>query len=156
MQHKKQSPWRTYVVQCSVTKLCLTLCDSMDCSIPGFLVLHHLLEFAQTHVHWVENAIQPFHPLWPSSPALHLCQHQGLFQWVGSSHQVAKVLELQLHHQSFQWIFRVDFLQDWLVWFPCCPMDSQKSSPAPQFESISFLALSLYHHLIIEQSCIVV
>ena len=72
-------------------------------------------EFAQTHVHWVSDAIQPFHPLSPPSPpALNLSQHQGLFQWVGSSHQVAKVLELQLQHQSFQWIFRVDsFRIDW-------------------------------------------
>ena len=63
----------------------------------------------QTHVRWVHNAIQPSHPLSPSSPpALNLSRHQGLFQWVGSSHQVAKILELQLQHQSFQWIFKVD------------------------------------------------
>ena len=81
------------------------LCDPIDCSKPGFPVLHHLLEFAQTHVHWVSDAIQPSHPLSPPSPsALNLSQHQGLFQWVSSSHQVAKVLELQLQHQSFQWI----------------------------------------------------
>ena len=72
----------------------------------------------------------------PSSPfAFSLSQHQGLFQWVDSSHQVAKILELQ--HQSFQWIFRVDFLYDWLVWSPCCPRDSQESSSIPQFKSIS-------------------
>ena len=95
----------------SVTKLCLTLCDPVDCSMPGFPVLHHLLEFAQTHVHWVGDAIQRSHPLSPSSPpALNLSQYESLFQWVGSSHQVAKVLELKLQHQSFQWIFRVDFL----------------------------------------------
>ena len=64
-------------------------------------------------------------------PALSLSQYQGLFQWVDSSHQVAKVLELQLQHQSFQWIFRVDFLEDWLVWSPCSPRDSQESSPTP-------------------------
>ena len=69
-----------------------------------------------------------------------LSQHQALFQWVSSSHQVAKVLELQ--HQSFQWIFRADFLEDWLVWSPCSPRDSQESSPAPQFKSISSLVLS--------------
>ena len=95
---------------CSVTKLCLTLCDPVDCSMPGFSVLPHLPEFAQTHVHWVSDAIQPSHPLLsPSLPALNLSQHQGLFQWVGSLHQVAKVLELQFQHQSFQWVFRVDF-----------------------------------------------
>ena len=70
-----------------------------------YVVLHHLLEFAQTHVHWVGDTIQPSYPLSPPSPsALNLSQHQGLFHWVSSSHQVAKVLELQ--HQSFQWIFR--------------------------------------------------
>ena len=89
---------------------CLTLCDPMDCSTPGFLVLHYHPEFTQTHVHWVYDAIQPSHLLLPPSFVFNLSQHQGLFQWVGSSHQVAKVLELQLQHQSFQWIFRVDFL----------------------------------------------
>jgi len=84
-------------------------------------------EFAQTRVCWVSDAIQPSHPLSPPSPpALSLSQHQSLFQWVSSLHQVAKVLELQLQHQSFQWIFRVDFLQDWLVWSPCSPRDSQE------------------------------
>ena len=91
-------------------KSCLTLCDPMDCSMPGFPVLHYLPEFAQIHVHWVGNAIQPSHPLSsPSSPTFNLSQHQGLFQWVGSSYQVARVLEFQLQHQSFQWIFRTDF-----------------------------------------------
>ena len=81
----------------------------------------------------------------PSPPALNLSQHQGLFQWVGSSHQVAKVLKLLLQHQSFQWIFRVDFLQDLLVWSPCCPRDSQESSSAPQFKNISSSVLSLLY-----------
>ena len=92
---------------CSVTKSCPTLCYLMDCSTPGFPVLHCLLEIVQTHVHWVDDAIQPSHPLSPPSPpALNLSQHQGLFQWVSSSHQVAKVWELQ--HQSSHsvgWIF---------------------------------------------------
>ena len=96
---------------CSVAKLCPTLCDPMDCSTPGFPVIHHFLEFAQTHVRWVNDAIQSSHPLSSPSPlAFNLSQHQGLFQWVGSSHQVAKILGLQIQHQSFQWIFRVDFL----------------------------------------------
>ena len=95
---------------------CPTLCDPMDCSTPGLPVLHHLLEFAQTHVRWVGDAIQPSHLLSsPSPPAYNLSQHQGLFQWVSSSHQVAKVLEPQLQHQSFQWIFRVNFF--WIDWF---------------------------------------
>ena len=98
----------------SVTKLYLTLCDPMDCSTPSFPVPHYLLEFAQVHVHWISDAIKPSRPLPLSSPAFSLSQHQGLLQWVSSSHQMAKVLELQ--HQSFQWIFRVDFLRiDWLA-----------------------------------------
>ena len=84
------------------------ICDPMDCCTPGFLVLHYLLEFAQTHVHWVGDTIQTSHPLTPPfPPAFNLSQHHSLFQWTGSSHQVAKVLELQLQHQSFQWIFGV-------------------------------------------------
>ena len=128
---------------CSVTQSCPTLCDPTDCGIPGFPVLQYLQVFAQTHVHWVDDAIKPSHPLSsPSSPpALNLSQHQGLFQWVSSSHQVAKVLELQ--HQSFQWIFRIDFILDWLIWSPCSPRNSQESSPVPQFKSI--LALSLLY-----------
>ena len=81
---------------------CPTLCTPVDCSQPGFPVLHYLPEFIQTLVHWVGDAIQPSHPLSPPSPpALNLSQHQGLFLWAGSLHQVAKVLQLQLQHQSF-------------------------------------------------------
>ena len=99
-------------------------------------------EFTQTHVHWVSDAIQPSHPLSsPSPPAFNLSQHQGLFKWVISSHQVAKALKFQLQHQSFQRIFRTDFLSDGLVGSPCSPRDSQKSSPTPQFKSINSLAL---------------
>ena len=98
-----------YWICCSVSKSCLTVFDPMDCSMPGFPAHHHLPEFSQIHVHRVSDAIQPSHPLSsPSFPAFNLSQHQGLFQWVSSLHQVAKVLELQ--HQSFQWIFRNDFL----------------------------------------------
>ena len=80
-----------------------TLCDPIDCSTPGLPVHHQLLELPQTHVHQVSDAIQPSHPLLsPSSPAFSLSQHQGLFQRVGSLHQVAKVLKFQLQHQSFQ------------------------------------------------------
>ena len=81
------------------------------CSTPGFPVHHQLAESTQTHVHWVGDAIQPFHPLSsPSPPALNLSQHQGLFKWVNSSHEVAKVLEFQLQHQSFQRTPRTDLL----------------------------------------------
>ena len=94
-----------------VVQLCPTLCDLMDCSMPGFIFLYCILEFAQTHVHWIGDAIQQSHPLSsPSPPALNHSQYQCLFQWVKSSHQMTKVLELQLWEQSFQWIFRVDFL----------------------------------------------
>ena len=95
-------------------------------------------EFAQMHVHWVDDAIQPSHPLSPfSPPALNLSQHQDLFQWVGSSHQVAKVLELQ--HQSFQWIFNnqwilISFRIDWFVLLAV--QGTLKSSPGPQFKVI--------------------
>ena len=95
----------------SVAQLCPTRCNPMDCSTPGFPVHHQLPELAQTHVHKVGDAIKPSHPLSASSPpTFNLSQHQGLFKWVSSSHQVAKVLEFQLQHQSFQWIFRTDFL----------------------------------------------
>ena len=93
-------------VLCSVTRSCPTLCDPMNCSTPGFSVCHCFPD-----VHWVSDAIQPSHPLSPPSPLALTCfEHQDLFHWVNSSHQVAKVLELQFQHQSFQWIFRTDFL----------------------------------------------
>ena len=95
----------------SVSPLCLTLCDHMNCSTPGLPVHHQLLESTQTHVHWVGEAIQPSHPLLSPSPlAPNPSQHQVLFQWVSSSHEVAKVLEFQLQHQSFQWTPRTDLL----------------------------------------------
>ena len=103
----------------SVAQSCPTLCIPVDCSMLGFLAHHQLLEHTQIHVHWVGDAIQPSHPLSPASPpTCNLSQHQGLFKWVSSSHQVAKVLEFQLQHQSFQWIFRTDFLWDSLAGSP--------------------------------------
>ena len=115
----------------------ILLCDPMDCSTPGFPVLHDLPEFAHTHVHQVSNAIQPSHPPSPPSlPTFNLSQHQGPFQWVSSSPPVAEVLELQLQHQSIQWILRADFLWDGLVGSPYSPRDSQESSPVPQLESL--------------------
>ena len=123
---------------------CPTLCNPMDHSMPGLPVHHQIPEFTQTHVHWVGDAIQPSHPLSsPSPPTFNLSQHQGLFQWVSSSRQVAKVLEFQLQHQSFQGIFRTDFLSDGLDGSPCSPRDSQESSPTPQFQSINSSALQL-------------
>ena len=118
----------------SVTQSCPTLCDPMDCSMPGFPVHHQLPDLTQTHVHQVGDAIQPSHPLLsPLSPAFNLSHNQGLFQWV---------LKFQLWNQSFQWIFRTDFLQNGLVRSPCSPRDSQESSPTPQFKTINFLALN--------------
>ena len=95
----------------SVAQSCPTLCDPMNRSTPGLPVHHQLPEFTQTHVHRVGDAIQPSHPLLSHSPpAPNLSQHQGLFQWVNSSHEVAKVLEFQPQHQSFQWTPRTDLL----------------------------------------------
>ena len=103
----------------SVAQSCLTLCDSMNRSTPGLPVYHQLPEFTETHAHRVNDAIQPSHPpssLFPSVP--NPSQHRGIFQWVKSLHEVAKVLEFQLQHQSFQWIPRTDLLWDGLVGSP--------------------------------------
>ena len=130
----------------SVSQSCPTVCDHMDCSTPGLPVHHQLLEFTQTYVHSVRDAFQLSHPLSSPSPlTLNLSQHQGLFKWVSSSHKVAKVLEFQLQHQSFQWLFRTDFLKDGLVGSPCSPRDSQESFPTPQFKSINSSALSFLY-----------
>ena len=93
------------------------LCDPMDCSTPGLPVHHQVPELVQTHVSWVSDAIQPFCPLSsPSLPAFYLPSWKALFHWVGSSHQVAKVLELQLQHQSFQWYSGlISFRMDWFA-----------------------------------------
>ena len=96
---------------CSVTQSCPALWYPVDCSTPASSVLHHLPEFAQVPVHWISDPIQPPHLLSsPSPPAFNFPHNQGLFQWAGSSHQVAKILELHLQYQSFRWIFSVDFL----------------------------------------------
>ena len=130
----------------SVAQSCLTLCNPMNHSTPGLPVHHQLPEFTQTRVHRVGDAIQPSHPLsYPSPLAPNPSQHQGLFQWVNSSHEVAKVLEFQPQHQSFQWTPRTDILQDGLVGPPCSPRDSQESSPTPQFKSINSSALNFLH-----------
>ena len=122
----------------SVTQSCPTHCDPIDSSMPGLPVHCQLPKFTQTHIHRVGDAIQPSHPLLsPSPPAFNLSQHQGLFNWVSSFHQVAKVLEFQLQHQSFH--------KDRLIGSPCRPRDSQESSPTPQFKSINSSALSFLH-----------
>ena len=105
---------------------------------------HHLLEFAQVHIYCISDAIQPSHPLLPPSPpALNLSQHQCLFQWVGSSYQVTKVLKLQ--HQSFQWNSQGWFPLGSSGWISLCPRDSQESSPAPQFKSINSSVFTLLY-----------
>ena len=101
-------------LRCSVQFSCSVVSNSlrpMNRSTPGLPVHHQLPKSTQTHVHWVGDVIQPSHPLSsPSPPAFNLSQYQGLFKWVSSLHQVAKILEFQLQHQSFQWIPRTDFL----------------------------------------------
>ena len=121
---------KTYAPQCSSVQFSRSVVSDsfnpMNHSTPGLPVHHKLLEFTQTHAHRVGDAIQPSHPLSsPSSPAPNPSQHQGLFQWVNSSHEVVKVLEFQLQHQSFQWTPRTDLLQDGLVGSPCSPRDSK-------------------------------
>ena len=113
---KKATCGKTWFTRCSVqfssvAQSCPTLCDPMNRSTPGLPVHHQLPEFTPTHVHQVGDPIQPSHPLSSPSPsAPNPSQHQGLFQWVNSSHEVAKVLEFQLQHQSFQWTPRTDLL----------------------------------------------
>ena len=120
------------------------LSDPMDCSMPGFPVHHQLPELSQTPVNWVSEAIQPSHPLLNHSPpAFNLSQHQGLFQWVSSSHQVAKWLELQLQHQSFQYSGLISFRMDWLDLLAV--QGTQESSPAPQFKNINSSVLSFLY-----------
>ena len=128
----------------SVAQPCLTPCNPMNHSTPGLPVHHQCLEFTQMHVQRVDDAIQPSHLLLsPSPPDPNPSQHQGLFQRVNSSHEVAKVLEFQLQHQSYQWTPRTDLLYDGLVGSPCSPRDSQESSETPQFKSINFFGAQL-------------
>ena len=125
---------------------CVRLFVTHDHSTPGLPSHHKLLEFTQTHVHQVGDAIQPSHPLSsPSPPTPNPSQHQSLFQWVNSSHEVAKVLEFQLQHHCFQRNPRADLLQNGLVGSPCSPRDSQESSPTPQFKSINSSVFSFLH-----------
>ena len=101
---------------CSVAKFCLTLCDPMDCRMPGFPVLRYFPEFAQTHVHWVGDATQPSHPVSPPSPSfLNLFQHPSFFQWIGSSQQVAKYWSFSFSiSPSSDYSRLISFRIDWL------------------------------------------
>ena len=139
--------WRTRTLLCCcsccwVPQSCPTLCNLMDCSTPGLPVPHHLLELAQVHIHCISDAVQPSHPLMPSSPSvLNLSQHQGLFQWVYLP-QMTKILELQ--HPSSGYSGLISF-RNLLVWSPCCPEDFQESSLAPQSNGIKSLAFCLLY-----------
>ena len=138
--------WYVSVQFSSVAQSWPTIYDPMNRSTPGLPVHHHLPELTQTHVYLVGDAIQPSHPLSsPFPPAPNLSQHQSLFQWVNSSHEVAKVLEFQLQHHSLQRNPRTGLLESGLVGSPCSPRDSQESSPTPQFKSINSSALSFLH-----------
>ena len=109
----------------------------------SFTISLSLLKFMSTELVMLSNHLILYCPLLLLSSIFPSMRDEGLFQWVGSSHQVVKVLKLQ--HQSFQWIFTVNFLPDWLVWAPCSPRDCQESSPTSPFESIDFLMLSLLY-----------
>ena len=138
--------WLQSVQFTSVAQSCPTLCDPVNHSMPGLPVHHQLPEFTQTHAHRVSDAIQPSHPSSsPSPPAPNPSQHQGLLQWVSTSHEMANMLEFQLQHQSFQWTPRTDLLQDGLIGSPFSLRDSQESSPTPQFKSINFSVLSFLY-----------
>ena len=121
-----------------------SLCNPMDGSTPGLPVHHQLPEFIQTHVHRVGDAIQPSHPLSsPSPPAFNLSQHQGLFKWVSSSHQVAK--EFTSASASVLPVNTQDWSPlGWTGWISFSPRDSQESSPIPQLKSINSLVLYIY------------
>ena len=114
-------------------------------SMPGLHVHHQLLESTQNHVHWVSDAIQPSHPLSSLLLSPSVFPSTRVFSNESAGHQVAKVLELQLQHQSCQWIFRTNFLEDRLVGSPCSLRDAQESSPTPQFKSINSSALSFLY-----------
>ena len=135
----------------SVAQLCPTLCDPMNCSMPGLPVHHYLPEFTQTHVHQVSDAIQPSHPpLSPSSPAPNPSKHQSLFQWVNSSHGVAEVLEFQLQHHSFQRIpglisFRMDWLDLLAVQGTLKSLLQHHSSKASILQCSAFFTVQLSH-----------
>ena len=145
MQQRMRVKWSVTQFS-SIAQSCPTLCNPMNRSMPGLPVHHQLLEFTQTHVHRVGNAIQPSHPLSsPSPPAPNASQHQSLFQWVNSLHEVAKVLEFQLQHHSFQRNPRADLLQNGLVGSLCSSKDFQESSLTPQFRTINSSVLSFLH-----------
>ena len=142
---------RTKKVRLSVssvqfTQSCQTFCDLMDslharhpCPSPTPGAYSNSFPLRRWCHPTISSSVVPFFP------AFSLYQHQGLFEWVGFSYQVARVLDFKLQHQSFQWLFSTDFLKDWLVGSPCIPRDSSGSSPTPQFKSINSSTLSFLY-----------
>ena len=131
---------------CSVAKLCPTLCKPMDFGTPGIPVLHYLLEFAYTHVLWVDGAIQPSHSLSPNSPpTLNLFPASGSFPvsrlFALGAQSIATSASASVLPTNIQGWFPLGLTD----WSPCSPRDSQESYPEPQFESINSLALSLLY-----------
>ena len=142
----RKSPCLLLLVQ-SLSQVQLFVSDSMDCSMPGFPVFHYLPEFAQTHVLWIDDAIQSSHPLSsPSPPAFNLSQHQGLFQWVSSSYQVAKYWSFSFSiSPSNEYSGLMSLRIDWFDLLAVQGTLSQESFPTPQFENINCVALSLLY-----------
>ena len=138
-----------HIYCCSVTKSCLTLCDPMNWNTPDFPVLHYLQDFVQIHVNKVSDAKQPSHPLSaPSPPTFNLSQHDaGSFPMSWLFVSGGQSTDTSASASAFQRIFRVDFLQDWLVWSPCSLWDSQECSPVTEFKTINSLAFSLINGL---------
>ena len=143
--------WLKFIQFSSVTQSCPTLCDPMNHSIPGLPVHHQLPESTQTHVHWVSDAIQPSHPLSsPSAPALNLSQHQGLFQWVSSSHEVPKYWSFSFSISSFNEhpgliSFRVDWLDLLAVQGTLKSLLQHHSSKASILRHSAFFIIQLSH-----------
>ena len=134
------------LICCSVTKSCLTLCDPMDCGMPGFPVHHQFPELAHIHVHRVGDAIQPSHPLLsPSPPPFNLSQHQGLFWWVSFSHEVAKSIGVSASASALPMNTQDWYPLGWTGWISLQSKGLSESSPVPQFESINCSALSLLY-----------
>ena len=132
----------------SVAQSCPILCNPMNCSTPGLPVHHQLPESTQTYVHWVGDVIQPSHPLSsPSPPAFNLSQHQGLFKWVNSSHQVAKVLEFQLQHQSLQWPEKLNW--ESLVEYE---LNGQSDEKHEEYSKESQILLKVFKSFLIRQN----
>ena len=133
------------MLSCLVSQSCPTLCNPMDCSTPAFLVFHYLSEFAQTHAHWISDAIQPSHPLSsPSPPDFNLSQHQGLFQWVGSLHQVAKYWSFSFNiSSSNEYSGLISFRIDCLISLLSKGISKVFSSTTVQINSLAFIALTI-------------